>query len=401
MRVFHVNVVRDTGSTGRITSGVHQLAAYRGHESRIAFGRGPMTHDGSGYKIGGRLDFYLHGIGTRVFDSHGFWSKAATLRLIQEMVAFRPDVIHLHNIHGYYLHVGVLFEYLKKSAIPVVWTLHDCWAFTGHCAHFEFANCDRWRSHCYSCPAKSEYPRAIIFDRSRKNFRLKNASFVGVDNMHIVTPSRWLASKVGSSFLQCYPVHVINNGIDLEAFSPEGNDFRKELGIADHFVVLAVASPFTERKGYDTLLRLAKNLHADEVLVLVGLTAAQVRSLPGQIIGVPRTSSVRELARFYRSADVFVNATQEDTYPTVNLEALSCGVPVVTFDSGGSRETINDSVGLLIEDKSDSALLAGLRSVKSNGKAQYSASCVEFAQLKCDRNERLGEYVDLYESLCT
>lgn len=399
VRVLQINSVCGIGSTGRIATDIHQVLKEQGHESYIAFGRDEPKNCDSVIRIGSKWDVYRHVALTRVFDKHGFGSKRATRAFLREVDKLNPDIIHLHNIHGYYLNVELLFDYLKVADKPVIWTLHDCWAFTGHCSHFDYIGCTKWRTGCFDCPQKEEYPKSVLFDNSRDNFFRKKTAFTGVKNLTIVTPSQWLAGLVGDSFLGDYPVKVINNGIDLSVFKPTPSDFRQRYSLENKFIILGVANVWTEKKGLQYFLELSSYLSSDEVIVLVGLTEKQKADLPSGIIGIKRTNSVEELAEIYSDADVFINLTLEDNFPTTNLEVLACGTPVITFDTGGSAESIDKTCGFIARQGSLDDTLNFIRIVKKNRKKVYEENCLNRARRLYDKKDRFADYISMYERI--
>lgn len=334
------------GSTGTIMRDLHKGLAELGAESYAFWGRRRDTIDDHNRRVATDVGVYLHGALARVTDRAGFYSKGDTRRLLAILDEIDPDVVHLHNVHGYWVNVEMLFGWLATHRCQVRWTLHDCWSFTGHCSYFTMVKCEQWRSHCsYSkkCPQLREYPTCYGPGACRQNFEDKRRAFTSVppERMTIVTPSHWLADLVGQSFLAGYPIEVRHNTVDTEVFKPTPSDFRERYGIGDRFMVLGVASPWTERKGLGDFVRLAGELDSDKyAIVLVGLSEKQIRQLPEGVIGLARTDSPQELAGIYSTADVFFNPTVEDNYPTVNLEAEACGTPVVTYDTGGCRETL-------------------------------------------------------------
>ena len=395
MNILQINIVCGIRSTGRITTDLHAILLSQGHQSTIAFGRFDAKNCDHTIRIGSRLDNVVHIAQTRLFDQHGFGSAAATKSFIAQIKTLNPDVIHLHNLHGYYLHIGLLFEYLKQANKPVIWTLHDCWAFTGHCSHFDFVGCQRWKTECHNCPSKMDYPKSFI-DNSQWNYRAKKDLFLGLKNLTLVTPSKWLADLVKQSFLQNYPVAVINNGIDLEQFKPLSSAFRINHQLDDKFVVLGVASDFSERKGYRYFIELSKQLKHDEKLVLVGLNKKQIKHLPAGVIGISKTNNTQELAEIYSTADVFVNPTLEDNFPTTNLEALACGTPVITFNSGGSPECLDAACGLIVERGDLQGLVTAIATIRKNGKPFYTEHCQKRAHDWFDKDARFAEYIKLY-----
>jgi len=397
LKVLQINTVCGVGSVGRIVRQIHEALREKGHESYIAYGRKPLRCDGA-IRIGGDLDVYFHVFLTRVFDLHGFGSKKATKKFLKIVEEINPDIIHLHNIHGYYLNIEVLFDFLKSFDKPVVWTLHDCWAFTGHCSYFTYAKCERWKTGCYSCPEKKSYPRSVIFDNSKSNYERKKKAFTGVKNMTLVTPSQWLAGLVKESFLGDYPVQVIPNGIDTEVFKPTPSDFKKRYGLDGKFLILGVANVWEKRKGFDYFLDLSKYLSDDEIIVLVGLSDERIKNLPNNIIGIKRTNSAKELAEIYTAADVFFNPTLEDNYPTVNLEAQACGTYVITFDSGGAKETIiSKESGIAIKPCNAEDIMNLIRVLRSKGRK--AANVDSSARSVISHRFMVGSYISLYEKL--
>src|SRR5664280_2435264 len=348
MKVLQVNSVCGRGSTGRIVVELYDALRAHGDECRVAYGRGQHDPTVDAFKIGTPLSVGVHAGLSRLTDRQGFYSPGATRRLVAEIEEFEPDVVHLHNLHGYYLNMPLLFSALQLSGARVIWTLHDCWAFTGHCTYFDFAGCDKWRTHCGNCPQKRAYPASYGLDRSKRNYDDKRRLTASMTNLTLVTPSEWLAELVGQSFLKQHPVEIIKNGVDQTVFQPTATDFKTTHGIEDKFVVLGVASRWNERKGARDFVELSRRLGPDYVIVLVGVDPALARRLPSTFITFARTESQVELASIYSVADVFFNPTYEDNYPTTNMEAICCGTPVVTYDSGGSPESVTDGLGYVV-----------------------------------------------------
>ena len=266
-----------------------------------------------------KRQFYLHTFFSRLTDGEGLFSEGATRGLLKKIQKYDPDIIHLHNIHGHYLNYPILFRFLKSYHRPVVWTLHDCWSFTGHCAHFDFVGCQRWQKGCHDCQQLKSYPQSYGIDHSAENYARKKELFTGIERLHIVPPSQWLANLVKESFLKEYPVTVIHNGIDTSVFKPTESDFRKQHGLENKKILLGVASPWTPRKGLQDFIKLAPMLPENWKIVLVGLSKHQLAHLPSDILGLERTNNTKELAQIYTTADVFFNPTYEDNYPTCLL----------------------------------------------------------------------------------
>ncbi len=340
MRVLMINVVCGIRSTGRICTDIAVELEKQGHEVKIAYGREhvPVEYQKYAVKIGNSFDITIHGVCSRLFDACGWGSRSATYRFITWVRSYNPDIIHIHNLHGYYINIEVLFNYLKSCKKKIIWTLHDCWPVTGHAAFCESAGCCRWKTGCYDCPKILDYPKSL-FDRSERNWRWKKTILSNIPSLELVTPSLWLANIVKESYLSAYPIKVIYNGIDTDVFIPHVSNINKRLGIENKKIVLGVAALWESRKGLDDFVKLSNLLNDEYCIVLVGLSQTQIRTLPSKIIGIERTESVKELSDLYSAATVFLNLTYEDNYPTTNLEAISCGTPVITYDTGGSGES--------------------------------------------------------------
>ncbi|MFI3172958.1 MAG: glycosyltransferase [Eubacteriales bacterium] len=350
MKVMQINSVCGKGSTGKIAVDICDILTQEAVECRIAYGRDQASgiDSQSTMRVGTELDVKVHGLMTRITDRTGFYSRTATNQLIAKIEAYNPDVIHLHNIHGYYINIEILFKYMARTNKKVIWTLHDCWAFTGHCAYFDMVGCEKWKTGCYQCVQKKSYPQSLVLDNSRRNYRDKKQLFTAIKDMTIITPSKWLANLVKESYLGKYPVKVIHNGIDLEKFHPVKSDYKIRNAMEDKHMILGVSNIWEERKGLKDLLELQKLLPNHYQIVLVGLSQEQVDSLPEGMIGMTRTSSQEELIELYSEADVFVNPTYEDNFPTTNIEALACGTPVITYNTGGSPEAVDETCGIVV-----------------------------------------------------
>lgn len=401
MKILQINTVFcNGGSTGRIVYDLMQTQIRNGIEAYVAYGyETGAAHVANTICLQGWLRRKANIFRTRLFDHHGFYNEEETHRLIKWMDKIHPDIIHLHNIHNHYVHVGRLFEYIKQNDIPVVWTLHDCWPFTGHCAYFNYSGCEKWKIGCGNCPSLRNYPPTWFFDRTDKNYRLKRDTFTGVKKLTLVTPSKWLAGLTRDSFLNEYPVEVINNGVDTNVFCPSENNIKNSLDICGKKIFLAMATIFDRRKGTEYLLQLPKLLNDDEVLVLVGLAEAQKKVFAqDRCIGLGRTNNVSELAAYYSAADVFINPTLEDNFPTTNIEALACGTPIVTFRTGGSPESVDETVGCVVEKGDLQAMLHSCREIISRGKDFYSSNCVEKARKLYNKDIQYMKYIELYKN---
>ena len=393
MRVVQINAV-PYGSTGRI---MFQLA-----DALQAAGDETLCTAGFTWKRCERQDFLLtsnifektlHTWLARFTGRIGCFSRRATRQLLKRLEDFQPDIIHLHNLHCWFVNLPMLFDYCKRRSIRVVWTLHDCWAFTGHCPHFIGIGCEKWRTGCGECPLYRQYPQSFV-DASAEMYRLKKKWFTGVEDLTVVTPSRWLGELAKQSFLADYPVEVIPNGIDLTVFRPVESDARSRYGVGDKKLILGVSYAWDDKKGLDVFLELSRRLGNDYRILLVGTDERVEKLLPTGIIPIRRTDSQQQLAELYSAADVFVNPTREDNLPTVNMEALACGTPVITFDVGGSGEVADESCGVAIPKNDVDAMESQIRRVCAQ-KPFSQQACVERAAQFSGENA-IRQYMALY-----
>lgn len=400
MKVLQINTTVNSGSTGRIAEDIGTLLLTEGSVSVISAFNTAQKSQSHVIKIGDTVDWYKHILLSRILDRHGFGSKSATQNFISQIDRLNPDIIHLHNIHGYYLNIVELFHYLRQAGKPVVWTFHDCWPLTGHCSYFDFVQCNRWKTGCFSCPNIKGYPKSLFLDQSKRNYKEKRELFNGIANLTIVTPSNWLKELVLKSYLQSYPIAVINNGIDLKKFNiTSKRDFISLWGIVDKYVILGVASTWDTRKGLADFVQLSCLLSDKFVIVLVGLNDQQLHLLPKNVIGVKRTESIEELAELYNAALTFVNPTYVDNFPTTNLEALACGTPVITYNTGGSPEAIDDETGIVVEKGDINGLVNAIIDIANHGKSHFSAKCRNRAEELYNKDNRYRDYLNLYTQM--
>jgi putative colanic acid biosynthesis glycosyltransferase len=392
LKILQINTTVNSGSTGRIAEDIGKILISAGHESHFAFGRGNQKSVSNLIKIGSKLDFYLHLIVSLFTDRHGFGSKRATKKFLKQVDVINPDAIGLHNIHGYYLNVEILFKYIKDKDIPILWTFHDCWPFTGHCSYN--TDCD----NCKNCQRK--YPTSIFLNQSSRNYDDKKIIFNQVKKLQIITPSIWLKDLVQQSFLK-YPAQCINNGIDLNEFKPSEKSLKlkDKLQLKNKKIILGVASTWDQRKGLSDFIQLALLLDVNYQIILIGLTSKQIQGLPINIMGVKRTESISELANYYTMADVYVNPTTKDNFPTTNIEALACGTPVITYNTGGSPEAIDKGTGMVIEKEDVIGLYNAIQELVLHTQEQYAKVCRTRAEQLFNKEDRYLDYLKLYEKL--
>lgn len=401
MRIVQINGGAK-GSTGKIMMGIAEVARTQGHEVMCA---SPITttnrdagEDCGYYRIGTFNSRRVNVALARITGFNGCFAWLETYKLLKKIDEFKPDIIHLHNLHDSYINLSMLFSYIKKHNVPTVWTLHDCWAFTGQCPYFTIVRCDKWKAGCHNCPQYKEYP-ASLYDNTKKMWQLKKKWFTGVKNMTIVTPSEWLAGLARESYLKQYPIEVINNGIDLNVFKPTHSNFREQYGIpGDKYIVLGVSFAWGYRKGLDCFVEMAEKLGEQYQIVLVGTDDEIDKNLPHNIISIHRTQNQKELAEIYSAAEVFVMPTREENYPTVNMEAIACGTPVVTFDTGGSPEMLDDKTGIVVDANDIEATKKAIKDICEKKRCNDEEYIVAYSK-NFDMKKRFAEYIELYANV--
>lgn len=397
--LLQINSSANASSHGKIAESIGALAIKEGWRSVIAYGRRVSPSQSELIHIGTNFELKEHGIESRLFDNHGLASRFATRKFVRKIQEIKPDIIQLHNIHGYYLNYKLLFEYLNHTNIPIVWTLHDCWSFTGHCSHFIGVHCDKWKTFCHDCSLKRAYPKSYI-DRSKRNFELKRKIFTANSNLHIVTVSEWLGELAKQSFFYKKDIRVIGNGVDINVFRPvnfqQGDLFRKLQGKS---VVLGVASVWGEHKGLTDFVRLNQLLKNDEQLVLIGINEDTKKQLPSNIICIPRTNSSEELAQWYNRADIVLSLSKAETFGLTVVEGMACGTPAIVYDNTAQPELITKDTGFVIKEGDIRHLYETIQIIKKNGREFYSNACRTRAEKYYNRNVCYEEYVRLYKQL--
>ena len=391
MKIVQINSVYESGSTGKICSEISKLLTEKGIENYILYAIG-NSKSPNAIKYMSEKEVKLQALKSKISGKYGFCTKQSTNRLISKLEEISPDIVHLHNLHSHNVNLELLFEYLKRKRIKIIWTFHDCWAFTGYCTYYDLVQCGQWKKECKKCPVKNHY--SLFFDRSNYLFKNKKRLFSDLD-LTIVTPSKWLAAQVKQSFFGNYPVKVIYNGIDCSVFKPVESDFKEKYNQEARFIVLGVAYKWEKRKGLDVFLELSKRLDCEKYkIVLIGTDNDVDKRLPSNILGIHRTENQHELAGIYTAADVFVNPTREETLGLVNLEANACGTPVITFNTGGSPECINAESGVVVE--KDDVDEMEKQIIRISAQKPFDAqSCIDRAA-GFSKSEKYKEYLDLY-----
>ena len=376
-------------STGKIAEDISKVAIRHGWDTYTAWGRFAKPSVSTQFKVGGKLNTYLHYAAHKLFDKEGLVSKCATNKLIRRIEEIKPDIIHLHNIHDHYLNYPLLFEFLAKADVPVVWTQHDCWAFTGGCMYYDLQNCDKWKSACNNCPEH----RALLGDTTEMQFALKRDLLAKIKRLAYVPVSDWLGDSLRESHQKNRPIITIHNGVDVSLFKPVEKSTKNNI-----FTILGVAAIWDKRKGLNDFVRLRSMLPTEDYdMTLVGLTEDQIKNLPSGVKGISRTTNVNELVQLYSDADVFVNPTYSDNFPTTNIEALACGTPVITYKTGGSPEAVDEKTGVVIEQGNIDALADAIKQMKE--KPLSSIDCRKRAEEHFDKDKCFEKYIELYNEL--
>jgi len=400
MKVLQINLVYGIGSTGKIVKDINDVLIENSHESIAAYGYYD-SNERNAIKIKkgtSKYSVYLELMLTRLSGYHGFTSKSATKKLLGIITEQKPDIIHLHNIHGGYLNIEILFKALKNIDIPIVWTLHDCWSFTGHCSHFDFIECDKWKKECHSCTNLSSYPKSYLFDCSKVQYNKKKELFTGVKKLQIITPSDWLADRVKESFLKNYDIKKISNGVDLELFRPKESMFRETNGLNNKIIILGVSSTWNHKKGLFDMIKLSQMLDSRFQVVMVGLNKRQMRIIPDNILGIERTNNMEELVEIYSTADIFVNASVEETMGLTTAEAMACGTPVIVYNKTAVPECVDDTCGRVVRQNTPENILdeiTNMLPVIDDLKENTRAKVIKHY----DKWKQYNQYYDIYKEL--
>lgn len=400
MKVLIINASCGNGSTGRIVADLYQMLRNKGHFCKIAFGHGEprMVPYEDTIRVNNKWGYYIHNVLGKLFDRAGFFSRQKTKKFVKIIEEYKPDLIHLHNLHGFWINIDILFKELRKLNIPIVWTLHDCWAYTGHCSHYTTNKCYKWVDGCHACQHLDVYPESFFVDNSRNNYLKKKDLFTSVDKMTIVTPSKWLAGEVKKSFLGKYPVIPIPNGIDLKTFRRKEFVSHKKFGIPEKKkVLLAVSFVWNKEKGLDDLIELSKEIDKDEyVMVIVGLSARQKETLllPPTIIAIERTSNIDDLVELYSLSDVFLNPSYQETMGMVTAEAIACGTPVIVYDKTAVPEIVDPQSGFVVKAGDITAMKENIEKALDLNK-----ECISKCAMKFEKNNQYEKYYTIYKSI--
>ena len=398
MRVLQINAVYAQRSTGIIVKDINDELIRRGYESHIAYAISNY-HPKNGYKIGNKLDYKIHALLTRLLGKQGYFSIISTRRFLRYIDRIKPDIVHLHNLHSNYINLNILLEYLEHESIHTVITLHDCWFFTGKCFHYQVAKCDRFKDSCGDCPLIKKDVPSWFFDPTAKVLSDKKKLFNNIKSLTVVGVSNWISSEAKKGIFKDKDVVTIHNGVDINIFRPTPSEMREKLGLKDEFVIQGAADKWLNPLNRLVFNYILSNITPDMKIVIFGCNKEQLKQLPESVIGIGYITDRNEMAKLYSMADVFVNVTLEDSLPTVNIEAQACGTPVITYESGGSPETISERTGIVVPTGDKESLLMAILKIKDRGKAFYEQNCLDHVEKNFIVEDRYKEYVDLYNEI--
>ena len=399
MKVLMINSVSGFGSTGSICVDIATELERQNHECYIAYGQVSRGYEKE-FKIGTRLENHLHNIGSRVFGKQGYFTKTGTKKLVAFIKDYNPDVIHLHNLHGNYLNLEILFEYLNEVQKPVVWTLHDCWAFTGKCAHYTEVACYKWETHCHKCPQVNSYPSSIVLDQSNTMFEDKKKWFTSIDNLTIIPVSNWLSNEVKRSFLGNKSIKMIYNWVNHEVFKPYEEDVKEKYNIPNaKFIILGVSAGWSCNSiKFKDFITLSKILPEDIQIVLIGKSDKNLK-FPSNIIHIPYVENTEELAKLYSNADVYVHLSREDTFGKVIAEALSCGTPAIVYNATGCPEIVGEGCGYVVDKGAIEEVKSKILTIKQVGKENYSVASRKFVLGNFDIHTNIDVTIEMYKNI--
>lgn len=395
--LLQINSDINWGSIGRITEQIGILSISHGWDSYVVYGRDSTTSSLNTIKVGSKFETYEHYVENVLFDNDGLASRRSTKRLVEIIKNLNPDIIHLHNIHDHWLNYDILFKFLATLEIPIVWTLHDCWSFTGGCSHYTVNQCFQWETECNKCKFKKGL--LPIIEQTGTHYHTKKKLFNSLDNLVLVPVSNWLEGEIRKSFLKEQRIYRIYNGIDISVFRNIKSSIKKKYGIEDKSLLVALATAWSEHKGLNDYKALATKLPKDVCLMLVGLNKKQISGLPDSIIGIERTQDVNELVETYSAADIVLNLSYEETFGLTTVEGFACGTPGIVYKSTASPELVTPKTGLVVKPGDIDGVATAVREILKKGKEYYTKACRERAVNVFNKDDRFADYIKLYDML--
>ena len=398
---MQINAVYGVGSTGVIVEDLHKLSLKNGIESYVSYSttnKSPEEIE-NGYVIGGTLGKKIHAVLSRIGGKQAYFSSFATKKLIKHIENVKPDIVHLHNLHSNYVNLNLLLDYLGKKDIATVVTLHDCWFYTGGCFHYTAVGCDKWQQSCGNCPKKNQDTPALLKDNSAKILADRKKYFGKMKNLTMTGVSGWMTDEGEKTVFKGKKTEVIYNGIDTEFFVPTPSDFREKHNLENKFLILALANKWFRPINKKTFDYVCENLPDDSVIVMLGCTESQRQGLPANVLPLDFIKDRDELRKVYSACDVFANCTREESFSLVNVEAQSCGTPVVTYRNTGAQETVDNKCSFSIENGNEKEFFEAIMKIKELGKKELSNDCVKWVKENFDRDENYMKYIELYKAI--
>ena len=402
--IFRLVCGLNEGSIGRTAEQLGQLVQSKGWRSFIAYSRVNYGSTSEVYRVDNKFSTLFHALLTRLFDMCGYGSYFATKRLVNVIERERPDLIHMHIIHNYDINLKVLFNYLSTSGIPIVWTQHDCWSYTGHCAYYSNVACEKWKTECHNCPQFNVFPKSWFYDGSKRNYRFKKKVFTSVpqNKMCIVAVSEYVKKDIEQSFLNKYRIKRIYNGIDTDRFLPlkeSNSEVRANYGLGDGILLMGFATAWTERKGISDYYKLRKKLDKRYTIVFVGVDEQLKKTLPEGIIGIENTSSIEELVKLYSTADIVMNLASEESFGKTTPEGMACGTPSIVYNSTASPELVDEKTGIICEKGDIDGVVNAINTVLSWDKEETIRNCRNRVLSLFSMQKNWNEYIELYEEM--
>lgn len=401
MKVLQINAVYNISSTGKIVTELHNALIEKGIDSYVAYSKTSKLDDVNLYQIGSLADTKLHALLSRITGKQGYFSSFATKRLLKYIDSINPDVIHFGNLHGNFINLPMLLNYIAEKDIPTVITLHDCWFFTGKCCHYTADGCWKWQTQCDNCPIIEKYNKSWFFDRTRKMFDDKKELFGKINNLAVIGVSDWLTNdaKKAPIFENAKLIKRIYNWIDLNMFYPkETSELRKKLNLSDEFVLISVSHKWCAEKGLIKVVDLARKMPHIK-FVLVGRIVDEI-DLPSNIISVGEVKSAEKMVEYYSMADAMLSLSVQETFGKMTAESIASGTPVIGYNSTATPELIGNGCGKVVElNATIDEIAQAVEEIRENGKEKYSNTCVEFARDNFDKNKLIGDFIDLYKEM--